>query len=102
MVPVSFGAGAEGIEQSRVADVLLVQTFGSSFPWICTLAEVGEVDVNHSIVDLVQHRELVVQSVSFKTVPFQIVKQQLFVLSQKYSPDVILFGWLGSKHQLTN
>ena len=72
MVPVSYGAGEEGIEQSRVADVLLVQVLGSSCPGICTLAEAGEADVNQSVVDLVQHLKSVVESALFKIVPFRI------------------------------
>ena len=74
MVPVSHGARKEGVEQSRVTDVLLVQALDSSCPGSCTLAEAGEVDVNQPIIDPVQHLKSVVESALFKTVPFQVVE----------------------------
>ena len=63
-----------------MADVLLVQPLGSSCPGMCKLARAGEVYVNQPFVDLAQHLNLVVESAFFKTVPFQIVKQRVYVL----------------------
>ena len=59
-----------------MADVLLVQSYGSFCPGIHTLAEGGEVDFNQPIGDPVQHLESAVESALLKTVPFQTVQQR--------------------------
>ena len=45
MVPVSYGAGKDGVKQDKIIVVLLMYTLCFSCPGVCVLAESGEVDV---------------------------------------------------------
>ena len=52
----TYGVGKEGVKQDSMVGVLLVQTLCFSWPGVCVLAEVGEVDVDQPTADQpVQH-----------------------------------------------